>query len=407
MNPTVFLAPDKARLFESGSPMVYSGATRRVVSQRGDPLDAGDAVLLADDAGNGIGWGVFNPVSMFRVRLMQLKEEYDGEGASRLSRAAFMNMPALIRLRVGQAAALRRHLGLPSPHTTSVYRLVNSEGDRLSGCIVDMLGDTAVVQSAAGWVERYRAEVEAAVREASGAQLVVWRPLAEILKEEGVEGGSSSTTPPTPAATTLETARDGPAPSLESNQRLNRQFVAGLCAGKRVLDLCCYSGGFSLAAALAGAEHVTGVDSSAGALQLAARSAELNGISSERISWVKEDVDSFMKRHRLTGEQWDVVVLDPPKLAPNRASLARATNKYRWLNELALRLVAPGGILTTCSCSGAMSQSGTFLPTVLAAAQHSGRSLTTLRTAGAGPDHPLHPAYPEGTYLTCLTFRVL
>lgn len=176
--------------------------------------------------------------------------------------------------------------------------------------------------------------------------------------------------------------------------------------GVRVLDLCCYTGGFALSAAAAGALVSVGVDSSASALALAVRNRERNGISEHQCQFVKADIVEYMASSLAAKEQWDVVILDPPKLAPSRKALARALPRYRRLNVAAMRLLAPGGLLMTCSCSGAVTQSGAFLPVLQEAAVAAQRRITVLRTAGPGIDHPLDPACPEGAYLTNVLLRV-
>eukprot|EP00775_Hariotina_reticulata_P013620 gene13620-13746_t len=385
-----------------------------------------------------LGWGVFNPVSMFRVRILQTEAEA---------------LSALVDLRVSQAVALRAALGLPS-ESTNVMRLINSEGDRLSGVVADALGEVVVVQSCAAWSERYSDVITAAIQRHSGCKTVVWRPAAGILKEEGIEvqqqeqqqeeekedaatatawadsesdsefvssGGTSllSSLESSVAAATATAAEEkasgirsvsdedsdsgggvpkqshverllsdavrvreagvqflaspgqGQKTGFYADQRLNRAFVASMAAGKTVLDLCCYSGGFALLAAAAGAAAVTGVDSSPAAVELAAANAKLNGLTDS----------TFLRAAIEGGEAFDIVVLDPPKLAPNRQSLGRAT--------------------------GAMTQSDGLGKVLQEAAAEAGRQLTLLAKSGAAPDHPLHPGYPEGEYLTALTYRVV
>lgn len=431
---TVILKKDKARLFAGGNPMVYGGAVDAVIGR--PPPNTGDAVVVADATRQLIGWGVYNPSSMFRVRMMQLASEHKAD-----NRACYLDMPRLIRLRVQQAAQLRRALGLPGPRA-NVYRLINSEGDRLSGVVADVLGETIVVQSVAAWAQKHQADVEAAVREATGLQHVVWRPNWGILREEGIEQqfpnvggplgaaagggggeeeegddgggeaadggrGGEARVEVAEAGLRLWVAPQGQKTGFYADQRDSRAFLASLVQpGCSVLDLCCYSGGFALAAAAAGAGTAIGVDSSEEAVSLATANAQLNGLQGAA-SFVRDDVSEFMKAAIAEHRQFDLVVLDPPKLAPNKASLERARAKYVRLNVQAMKLVAPGGILMTCSCSGAMTQSGTFMEAVLEAAKQVGRHATLLRKAGAAPCHPLNPAYPEGDYLTNVTLRIL
>ncbi|GLI69445.1 hypothetical protein VaNZ11_014057 [Volvox africanus] len=418
-SPLVILKKDKARLFVSGNPMVYGGAVDCVIARPTPGI--GEPVLVADASRRPVGWGVFNPHSMFRVRLFQLQSEVD------MNPAIALNVPALLQLRVRQAVELRRAMGLPRADT-NVYRLINSEGDRLSGLVADVLGDIVVVQVVAGWVQRYRGDVESAIRAVTGLSRIVWRPMWRILEEEGLppqskgewEGGKEEAEEAEgevvevrEAGLRLLASPNGQKTGFYADQRDSRAFLAGLVRAQAaagsppaLLDLCCYSGGFALAAAAAGAARVVGVDSSEPAVKLATANAQLNGLSATA-TFVRADISDFMKAAVAQGQQYDIVVLDPPKLAPDRSTLSRARIKYLRLNALAMRLVRPGGLLMTCSCSGAMTQSGDFVEMVAEASQQVGRQAALLREAGAAPDHVLNPAYPEGEYLTNLTLRLL
>jgi len=427
----VVLKGGKARLFtgENANPLVYNGAIDRVVGRPAP--NVGDVVILTDGTGEkALGWGVFNPNSTYRVRILVGADE-----------EAFHNpnLESLIDQRIAQAVQLRRLLGLP--HTTSsattVYRLVNSEGDRLSGLIVDVLGDVIVISSCAAWVEQHKETIQDALRKHIAGKTIIWRPAVEMLKQEGLEDESSDVeeddSDNNESDSTNASAKDnsdnfvevmelgvkykaspyGQKTGFYADQRENRQVVALLCKDKTVLDLCCYSGGFSLNAAMQGASHVVGVDSSAPAIELAKANAALNGLplSGGSVEFVKAEVSSYMKEQIKQGKanNWDIIILDPPKLAPTKASLRKAVRKYTSLNAAAMRLVKPGGLLMTCSCSGAMAAAGDeqFDAMLRAAAMLAGRKVTVLRRAGAGGDHPVDVHYPEGKYLTNVLVRVL
>ncbi|XP_021864476.1 uncharacterized protein [Spinacia oleracea] len=390
----VVLKKGKTQLFKYGSPMVYSGAVDRIIGR--PPPKTGEVVLVADGAEVPIGWGLYNSVSMFCVRLMQLEEE-----ASREPTCA-LNMERLLEHRINAATDLRRQLGLPSINTNA-YRLVNSEGDRLSGLIVDVFGDVAVVASSAAWVEKYKQEIEAFINKVDGISHINWRPSVDILKEEGLDLlqlKHASVASPSQVEVKENGIRyaislEGQKTGFYADQRENRQFISTIAKGKRVLDVCCYSGGFSLNAAHGGAVSVT------------EKNIVLNGLDSERITFLKQDASDFMKKAAARNETWDIVVLDPPKLAPRKEVLQNASGMYRNLNALAMRLTKKGGVLMTCSCSGAMTQSGTFMRVIQGAAAMAGRKVTILRQAGAASDHPIDPSYPEGAYLSNIMLRVL
>ncbi|KAM7269403.1 hypothetical protein ACFE04_024900 [Oxalis oulophora] len=418
----VVLKKGKTQVFKDGSPMVYSGAVDRIVGR--PPPKTGDVVLVADGTEKPIGWGLYNSVSMFCVRLMQLEEETSRDASCAL------NVEKLLETRFGAAKELRRRLGLPSANTNA-YRLVNSEGDRLSGLIVDVFRDVAVVASSAAWVEKYKPEIQDCINKIEEIKHIKWRPSVEILKEEGLDVSdmkdkNTSTCPerikkyvylgcmiPWSDSQVLENgisyaiSLEGQKTGFYADQRENRQFVKTISAGQKVLDMCCYSGGFALNAAQGGAINVTGVDSSLPALNLARENVVLNHLDPEIISFLKEDATEFMKGALCRNESWDLVILDPPKLAPRKKVLQSASGMYRNLNSLAMQLTRRGGFLMTCSCSGAMTQSGTFLRVLQGAATMAGRKITVVRQDGAACDHPIDPSYPEGEYLSNVLLRVL
>lgn len=388
--------------------MVYSGAVDRII---GKPQPkTGDIVLVADGTEKSIGWGLYNSKSMFCVRLMQLEEE-----ATRDPSCA-MNMENLLETRIDAAIELRQILGLPSANTNA-YRLVNSEGDRLSGLVVDVFGDLAVIASSAAWVEKYKPEIQACISRIDEINHIKWRPSLEILKEEGMDASDLKDVDPgstCPLRTKViengiffAISLEGQKTGFYADQRENRQFISSISDGQKVLDMCCYSGGFALSAARGGALSVTGVDSSLPALELARENIALNNMDPEKISFLKEDATVFMKGALSRKETWDIVILDPPKLAPSRKVLHSASGMYRNLNSLAMQLTKRGGVLMTCSCSGAMTQSGMFLRILQSAASMAGRKITVLRQAGAACDHPIDPSYPEGAYLSNILLRVL
>ncbi|KAG0471541.1 hypothetical protein HPP92_016087 [Vanilla planifolia] len=403
----VILKQGKAQLFKDGSPMVYSGAIDRIIGQ--PPPKTGDVVLVADGSEKPIGWGLYNSVSMFCVRLMQLEEELIRDASCAL------DMEKLLERRLDDAIKLRRSLQLPSADTNA-YRLVNSEGDRLSGLIVDVFGDVAVVASSAAWVEKYRPQIELYISKISNINLIKWRLNVDILKEEGLEISDYKNIKECPDLGTYKinengisflVSLDGQKTGFYADQRDNRCLIHAISKNLRVLDVFCYSGGFALNAAAGGADHVIGIDSSLPALELAKENVQLNNLDPDKISFLKEDAAEFMKCAASKNELWDLVILDPPKLAPRRKVLQSASGMYRRLNSLAMQITKRGGLLMTCSCSGAMTQSGLFLRILQATASMSGRKITVLRHSGAGCDHPIEPSYPEGAYLTNYLLRVL
>jgi 23S rRNA G2069 N7-methylase RlmK/C1962 C5-methylase RlmI len=284
----------------------------------------------------------------------------------------------------------------------------SGEGDKLSGLTVDVLGDVIVVQSGALWVENCRAIIERALKEALKMERCVWQRLPNRLALEGCEVG------------TPEAVRQGQGVAVDicendvkfrvypelgqktgffCDQREARAFIRTISAEKNVLDLYSYTAGFAINAALGSAASVVAVDSSLPALQWAKENSQMNSV--HNIEFVHEDAVKYMQRMRGQRRVFDVVICDPPKLAPSHAHLSRAIKKYTQINQLAMELVKPGGILVTCSCSGAMAQEGGYLRNVIQkAAVSTGKNVKVLYRRSAGPDHPIDIGCPESEYLT-------
>jgi len=427
----VKLRPWKDKLLAEGRQLLFDNS----IEEASADIAAGDFVEVRDRHDQVLAWGTFNPHSLYRVRVLQLAGE-------RLPPPADLEQMLLYRFRV--AIATRRSLGLPRHGLDEAYRLVNGEGDQLSGLMVDIYGPVAVVRSSAIWAERHSEVVKAALLKAfgdsfdsentSGAELseamrprsVIWRRSGRHLEQDGAsrirlpemdqrflnkedeevvvhEGGLRYHVQPA----------GGQKSGLYLDQRDNHRAIQDLVAKQptppRVLDLCCYHGAFSLAALAGGAARVTAVDTSAAALDVAYRNAELNGFGDDgRLHLRQADISDFLADAATCRDEYDIVILDPPKLAPSREqkALARAEAKYRALNQKAVQVVAPGGLLLSCTCSAAMTQSGRFQTVLGAAAASTGRSLTVLRTSQAAPDHPVSPACPEAAYLTAVLARI-
>ena len=404
--PYVVLKGGKAKLFSGDmkSPIVYGGAVDRVVG-RPAPKD-GDAVLLCNGNEEVLGWGVLNSNSTYRVRILQTVDEIDVTKS--------INIDEILEGRIAEAIELRKSLGFAGDRN-SAFRLVNSEGDRLSGLIIDVIGNVAVVVSSALWIELRRDVIETKLLRLLPDVIsdIVWRPARELLeKEEGMtsveeesqDGGSADVVIKEHQIKFLVNPRGGQKTGFYADQRANREMVSRLSRGRHVLDLCCYTGGFALHAASGGAESVTGVDSSEAAITVAQRNATMNGFN---IEFERNDAAKFMRQAIDDGRKWDVVILDPPKLAPSRKSLPTATRKYVSLNMQAMKIVRPGGLLLSCSCSGAMTQSGEFPAVLRKAANRAGVKITILSRSSTGQDHCLNPDYMEGDYLSAYLLRVL
>ena len=392
---TVVLRPKRARPFFGRHPWVLDSAVLRV---EGDPAD-GDVVDLATHDGTFVARGLWNASSRLRVRL------YAFDAATPLD-------DGLWAVRLAAAVSLRQSLGLTAPDGAA--RLVNSEGDDLSGLIVDRYGAWLSVQVTALAMSLRLDSICDALETLVAPRGILLRGAERgLAKLEGLHlpdrlvRGTAPTGPIFVVEHGLKFGVDlaeGQKTGFYLDQRDNRQAAARFARGRRVLDMFCYSGGFSTACAVGGgARSVLAVDSSAKATALARANADLNGAANVAV----ETADAFEKLAALqaAGERFGMVILDPPKFARSRASLDDALRAYHRINRLAADLLEPGGILVTNSCSGAVSRED-FLVMLAGVAQRSGRTIQLLECRGAAPDHPVSAGCLEGEYLKCVIARV-
>jgi len=393
---TVVLKPKRARPFFGRHPWVLDTAVLRV---DGAPAD-GDTVDLTTHDGTFVARGLWNSCSKLRVRL------YAFDAATNLDAALWAS-------RIRSAVAMRRSLGLDD--SSGAARLINSEGDELSGLIVDRYGDWISVQMTSLAMSRHLEMICDTLESLLSPRGILLRGAERgLAKLEGLHlsdrlmRGTAPTGPIFVMEHGLKFGVDiteGQKTGFYLDQRANRQAAAGYARDRRVLDMFCYSGGFALACAVTGgARSVLAVDSSAKATGLAKANAELNGATSVAV----ETADAFEKLDALkaSNERFGMVILDPPKFARSRASLDDATRAYHRINRLAVDLLEPGGILVTNSCSGAMSRED-FLVMLAGVAQRSGRTIQLLECRGAAPDHPVSASCLEGEYLKCVIARVV
>mmetsp|Transcript_6228 Transcript_6228/g.15407 ORF Transcript_6228/g.15407 Transcript_6228/m.15407 type:complete len:510 (-) Transcript_6228:34-1563(-) len=435
--PRVLLKRNRqTKSFRDGSQLVFSGS----IAKAHESLKVGDLVQVevpsektSDPNSNVpttvIGWGVYNPSSLYRVRIIlhgllhpemketfsHLSSEYGEEGESKI-------LKQILTMNFERSVQTRTALGLPLLSETDTYRLVNGEGDSLSGLAVDVVGgNAAVVMSSAAWCEIHKSTILESLQGVLPEHELIWKTTPARLKQDGYTIDDepdylSSTDDIDKPVICLENGikyrtyprQKGQKTSVYCDQRINRLDLAQLSAGKKVLDLCCYHGGFSLNAIHQGAHRAIGVDSSEDAVETCKENAKLNEFDDETISFVKADIATFMKN---CDEKFDVVVLDPPKLAPSVKALQRASRKYHSLNRDAIKLIdEKGGLLMTCTCSAAMTQKEGgkfFLEMVQQASLSAQREVTLLRVSGAAPCHTQSPfSFPAGNYLTAALFMV-
>ncbi len=312
---------------------------------------------------------------------------------------------AFFSRKLGQAIALRRDW-LKLDAVSDAYRLVHSEGDGLSGLVIDRFGGTVVLEFFAAGMYRFREAIQSVL--ASHYPGCRFYHFAEehVQKQESFDCRPPE--PPPPAVITENGVRFRVAPGSKHktgfflDQRDNRQFLSTFCNGKRVLDLCCNSGGFAVYAKVRGADEVTGVDLDEQALGLARQNAGLNAV---RVRYVQSDLFPWLRDMIAQGQRRDVVVLDPAKQTRDREEVEMALRRYTDMNRLAMQAVADGGMFLTCSCTGLVSEYD-FLDSVRRAAWQAGGELQVIRIAGAGGDHPHLAHVREGRYLKAIFGRV-
>ncbi len=385
----IVLKLGKAKPFLNDEPLVFSGAIQKVI---GNPA-AAELVEVCTVDQQPIGVGVYNPYSNYRVRLLAKTTE---------------NLPtdlmAILTYRLQQAINFRHTLDLPNTHTNA-YRLVNSEGDGLSGLTIDVFADYCVASVTAYWLMLYK-EIVLACLEKLGFSHVIWRPQIKALEQDGwrethfiVHDSEKMVTIQENDIMYQADIGLGQKTGFYCDQRQNRLVIRSLAKDRKVLDCFCYTGGFALNAAYGGAKKVVGIESSAPAIAQAQHNAKLNQLNHITFSNAKaEDILS-------SAIQYDMIILDPPKLAPSKQHLPRATQRYLKLNQLALTALPKNGLLFTCSCSNAMTQTA-FLAMVHNAAKKVNRKIEILQQTGAAPDHRFLPRASYGNYLKAVLVRV-
>ncbi len=390
----VILQPRRARPFYGRHPWVYPGA---IAAIEGEPAD-GAEVDLVSHTGNFIARGLYNSQSKLRVRLYSWTPDLPLD-------------EAFFRDRLEAALRLRRDiLRLDGPGRAC--RLVFSEGDGLSGLTVDRYDRWLVVQFTSLGLAQRRDLLTGLLRDLIGAEGIYLRTERGIGRLEGLElhdgllKGRASAGPVTieeHGVSFLVNIEEGQKTGFYLDQRDNRRAVAGLASGRRVLDAFCYTGGFGLHAARAGATSVVGIDSSESALALARANVQLNGL--DNITFVAAEVFDQLAALVAAGERFGLLVLDPPKFARTQGAVDEALRGYRRLLTLALQLLEPDGILVTCCCSGLIT--GDMLGDLLAQlAVEARREVQVLERRGQAADHPVAVTCPESNYLKCLICRV-
>lgn len=367
----------------------------KMIGEVSRDAEPGSLVQVLGKEGTPFGWGLWNPKARMPLRMISHRPEDE------LDESFFTDA-------IRNAAALRRDVFKLDEETDS-YRCVHADADFLPGLVVDKFADilSLEITTLAAW-QRVDSWLPL-LHESFGTRRTVVRIDPDLAKIEGIPRG------PHPASQNIRTVKirehgvkfeidftDGHKTGFFCDQRENRRRFGRLAAGRSVLDLCCYTGGFSVNAALNGAEDVTAVDLDETAVEMAKRNANLN---SARVRFTHADAFTWTRTMIENGRKWDLVIADPPKFIFGKDD-ETGHAKYHDLNKLALQLVKPGGLFVTCSCSG-MLGAGDFERIVVNVAHRQNKRLQILDRTGAGPDHPGLSNYPESRYLKLLWCRVM
>jgi 23S rRNA (cytosine1962-C5)-methyltransferase len=383
---SIRLHEGKERSLLRRHPWVFQGSVDK------GKADAGETVRVEAHDGKFLAWGAYSPSSTIRVRAWSFDE------AERIERAFFQQ-------RIAEAVALRTRL----PVASDGVRLVHGEADGLPGLIVDRYGDILSAQFLSAGSERWKDTIAQLLLATTGLTRLYERSDSGVRGLEGLEpkrgwlhgeGDAEVTIREHAWKLTVDVA-GGHKTGFYLDQRDNRKRFAELVRHfncQRVLNCYCYTGGFTVAALAGGAKEVMSVDSSAPALERAKVHVRMNGFDEERASFADADVNAFLRESLKEGKSYDAIVLDPPKFAPTAAHAERAARAYKDINRLALKLLAPGGLLFTFSCSGGIGAE-LFHKIVAGAGMDAGVDGMLLQRLEGACDHPTTINFPEGEYL--------
>jgi len=375
-----------------GAPWVFSNEL--ALDAAAKALGPGSLVRLEGDDGKALGVGYFNPQSLIAVRLFECPAETKIDAA-------------FLEARIARALVLRESL-----YDRPYYRLVHAEGDGLPGLTVDRFDRTLVVQITTAGMEKLQESLLAALQKLLKPETILLRADAPVRALEGLETYVKTVEGEAPHHLAVEEngtryfadLAGGQKTGWYYDQRDNRAFLSTLAKGKSMLDAYCYTGGFAVLAARAGAKEVSGIDSSGPALQLGQDAAAANSVG-KIVRFVKADVFEELERLSGKGERFDVVAADPPPFVKSRKDLEAGAKAYRKLARLAASVTAPGGILFLASCSHNIPAERFALECSIGI-QRSRRRAALIRQSGAGPDHPVHPFLPETAYLKALVYAL-
>jgi 23S rRNA (cytosine1962-C5)-methyltransferase len=390
----LMLKPERDKSLLRRHPWIFSGAVECI---DGAPAN-GSTLPVRDAAGKFLAWAAYNAASQITARVWSWNE------TDVIDKSFF-------RSRIANALAARRTLGLE--HDSNGMRLIHGESDGLPGLIVDKYGDVLVVQLGSAGADFWRETFADILQQLLSPVCIFERSDSDGRELEGLPkrcGILRGTLPEKVEVTehgirfTVDVAA-GQKTGFYLDQRDNRAFTGALAADRDVLNCFCYTGGFSLYALREGAKSVLSIDSSQEALQLAQANVQLNELDSSRAEWQCADVFEALRKLRDQNRKFDLIVLDPPKFAPTAAFAEKASRAYKDINLLGFKLLRPGGLLFTYSCSGGISDD-LFQKIIAGAALDAGVDAQIVRKLHAAADHPVLLSFPEGAYLKGLVLKV-
>ena len=394
-NAIVTLKKGEGRALKQGGPWIYDNEVASIVGN----FEDGDIVLVHDFDGYPLGRGFINRNSKLIVRMMTRDKDTQVD-------------EAFIRMRVKNAWEYRKKVV-----ATSSCRVIFGEADFLPGIVVDKFADVLVVESLALGIDRFKVmivDILKELMEEDGIHIrgVYERSDAKVREQEGMERYKGFIGEPFDTKVEIVEngvryyvdVKDGQKTGFFLDQKYNRQAVAKLCKGARVLDCFTHTGSFALNAGMAGAAHVTGVDASELGVAQARENAALNGLE-DRVEFLCADVFDLLPELEKKGEKYDVVILDPPAFTKSRSSIKKAVRGYREINLRGMKLVKDGGYLATCSCSHFMDYE-LFTQTIGQAARNVHKRLRQVEFRTQAPDHPILWGAGDSYYLKFYIFQV-
>jgi 23S rRNA (cytosine1962-C5)-methyltransferase len=385
MRPVIRLLPGQQKRARHGHPWVYSNEIAMDAAAKS--LSPGTLVRVESANGESLGVAFFNPHSLVAARILSSDPSCEVDAG-------------FLAERLSRALALREAL-FAAPY----YRLVHAEADGLPGLAIDRYGDVLACQVNAAGIERVTGPLTEAIERVLAPRVILFKNDSPVRALEGLSSeqhfAKGVLSEPVELVENdcrfLADLMGGQKTGWFYDQRDNRAFMAHLARGRSVLDIYTYSGGFAIQAARAGAREVLAIDGSDAALALARRAAELNGLAA-RCRFERGSAFETMERLAARAERFDVVICDPPTFVKSKRDLATGAKGYRKLARLAGQLASPGGFVFLASCSHNMERER-FAEEVRRGLEQAGRTGRILRSAGAAPDHPVHPYLPESSYL--------